>query len=111
MIVQADSSGVTVIRGTRPSAAHDSPRVRNESAFWYAVRNALNAARTGAGTWRKINNRGLGKRGALTGMPYALEFSVDHTLLIDNDYAIRCPAKEYNAGLAVCLSFHQEPRP
>ena len=111
MIIQADSSGVTVIRGTRPSATHDSPRVRNDSAFWYAVRNALNAARTGAGTWRKINNRGLGKRGALTGMPYALAFSDELTFLVDHDYAIRCPAKEYNAGLAICLSFHYAARP
>ncbi|MDO8705369.1 MAG: hypothetical protein Q7J84_10530 [Sulfuricaulis sp.] len=77
-----------------------------ESAFWYALRNAMNAARTGKGAWRKINNAGLSKRGALTSMPYALEFSVDKALLVDNDYAIRCPAKDYNAGLAVCLSFH-----
>jgi len=105
MIIQADSTGFTVIREDVPRASMVGARVRNESAFWYAVRSAINAARTGTGTWRKVNNRGLCKRGALTSMPYALEFSLDRTLLVDNDYAIRCPANAYNAGEGVRLQF------
>lgn len=96
------SVNVKTITITRP---HGAPRAKTESHFWHQLKRALYDQR--GETWCKLRNTGqLG----LTSMPYVLRNSrgwrKDSVLIIDNHYAIRCPAQEYNLGNSVTLHFH-----
>jgi len=68
-------------------------RIRTESQFWHELRQEMRR-RENTNRWVKVR-----EPGALSSMPYGLRLGPSrriNTMVIDGDYAVRCPAKVYN---------------
>ena len=85
-----------VLTVTRESG---DPRMPSESAFWYALKNRLNALGF------DFIKRNPGKDGHLTSAPYYLRDRKWRAGLHDGDYAIRMLHLDYNRGEARLLWF------
>lgn len=100
--VTVRQSVITVTRG-------DAPKVRGgswgtaESSFWKRLQTVLNANSHGTLRWIKTCPA---KDGHLTGAPFYLTNAKRTRFVHDGQYAIRCPAEDYNAGRAVVLEYH-----
>ena len=86
---------ITVWRGTR--GVSWGKRIPNESAFFYALRTLVKSF------GHDVIKKCPAKDGALTSMPYYLRERKGDWAIVDNYYAIRNAAKDYNAGLTVRL--------
>lgn len=98
-------------RAVRVTREPGEPRIPRESTFWHKLRGTLNGQRPAGSApstrWRRVrpDKGGYG----LTSMPYALwrdgsaRDRREPAMIADGDYAIRCPARAFNAGETVSL--------
>lgn len=94
MIIDINQHSVHVRRNS-------GERVKNEANFWYHLQRQLNAQADGD-RWVRVRPH----KWAMTSMPFALRLGPDrnrNNFVLDNDYAIRCPAKAYNSHAVVLL--------
>lgn len=83
------------VNGSRLTVKREShaPRIRTESQFWHELKLEMRR-REKTQRWVKVR-----EPGALSSMPYGLRLGPMrkiNRMVIDSDYAIRCPAQRYN---------------